>query len=96
MIATRGYIFKHRTPNGAWTKSQIEALGLDWPPITGWIDLVSGTELSAEQQKEFEAARLVGRNVKISDVAIQSMRTNDLKHLRKRLDKEIKLREEGR
>lgn len=55
MKITRKYIMQHRTEKGAWTRPQIEALGIDWPPTKGWIDRVIGKELSDDKRKAFEA-----------------------------------------
>jgi len=55
MILTRRYIMAHRTDKGAWTRPQIEALGLIWPPRKGWIDSVVGREISSENQIRFES-----------------------------------------
>jgi hypothetical protein len=54
MIVTLTYIDQHKTENGAWTRKQIEALGLTWPPKKGWKKRVVGTELTEKQQAEFE------------------------------------------
>lgn len=53
MQVTREFIMAHRTVRGAWTKVQIEALGLRWPPLQGWIDRVVGQELTDAQAKQF-------------------------------------------
>ena len=55
MQVTRSYIMANRTNRGAWTRSQIEALGVEWPPRQGWIDRIVGTEISAEAARRFEA-----------------------------------------
>lgn len=55
MIITRRYLMNHRTQRRAWTRPQIEALGLDWPPRKGWIDSLIGKELSEDNRKAFEA-----------------------------------------
>ena len=55
MKITRTYIIEHRTENGAWTRPQIEALGVDWPPRGGWIDRVVGDFISKSNQKLFES-----------------------------------------
>ncbi len=54
MQLTREYIMKHRTARGAWTRAQIEALGLEWPPRKGWIDTVIGRELTEAQARQFQ------------------------------------------
>lgn len=45
---------KHRTKKGAWTRYQIVALGISWPPQQGWIDKIEGHEISEENAKRFE------------------------------------------
>ena len=47
-------LMQYRTPKGAWTRVQIEALGIAWPPTTGWIDRVMGKELTDEQFRQFQ------------------------------------------
>ena len=42
MKVSREFIMENRTERGAWTYAQIEALGLKWPPLKGWIDSVIG------------------------------------------------------
>ncbi len=54
MQLTREYIMKHRTARGAWTRAQIEALGLEWPPLQGWIDSVVGQNITEAQARQFE------------------------------------------
>lgn len=44
---------QHRTPKGAWTKVQLMALGLKWPPVHGWIKEVVGKELTERQFQQF-------------------------------------------
>lgn len=54
MVVTKVWIMANRTPRGAWTKSQIQALGIDWPARRGWIEDVAGTEISEENKLIFE------------------------------------------
>lgn len=56
MKVTREFIMEHRTERGAWTYAQIEALGLKWPPLKGWIDSVigQGQELTDAQVAKFK------------------------------------------
>ena len=58
----RDYIMKHRTKKGSWTKSQIQALGIEWPPRQGWIDEIIGLTISPEQQMQFEAKLSAGHD----------------------------------
>jgi len=55
MTLTRDYIMRHRTDRKAWTRSQLEAIGVEWPPTTGWVDRAVGREITREQQRIFEA-----------------------------------------
>jgi hypothetical protein len=55
MKITRDWLMQHRTVRGAWTRNQLEAIGLRWPPHRGWIGLVSGQTITPEQQQRFEA-----------------------------------------
>ena len=57
VMITREYIMKHRTKRGAWTRVQILALGIEWPPTQGWIDEIVGNVLSPERAKEFETGK---------------------------------------
>jgi hypothetical protein len=54
---TREYIMKHRTKRGSWTRVQVLALGINWPPHQGWIDEVIGNVLTAEQANQFETGK---------------------------------------
>ena len=55
MKITRDWIMQHRTARGAWTRKQLEAIGVRWPPQRGWVGLSSGQEITADQQARFEA-----------------------------------------
>ena len=69
MIITRKYIMKFRTDRGAWTKPQIEALGIEWPPRKGWIDRLHGKHLSRDNQIQFE-----------SRLGVKQVRKNKIHH----------------
>jgi hypothetical protein len=55
MLITKDWINEHKTKNGAWTKKQIESLGLVWPPSKGWPKSLVGTEITAEAAERFES-----------------------------------------
>lgn len=57
-IISLEFINKHRTANGAWTKAQMQVLGIPWPQPTGWKSAIFGKVISDEQAKAFEDARL--------------------------------------
>jgi hypothetical protein len=43
---TEALIRECATARGGWTKRQLEALGVDWPPQKGWIERVVGTHIN--------------------------------------------------
>ena len=51
---TIDYINKHKTEKGAWTRKQILALGIKWPPKSGWKQELDGTYITQEKAREFE------------------------------------------
>jgi len=82
VVITKAYLQKHSTKSGAWTKAQINALGLEWPVTKGWQKRLEGTEITREQANDFEN----GRNRKVSGKSKQALiLTNaiskDAKHL---------------
>jgi hypothetical protein len=54
MIVSREWIEKNKTASGAWTRPQIRALGIDWPPTRGWINRVENKVISDENARIFE------------------------------------------
>lgn len=91
MIITREYIYRHKTDKGAWTRVQIESLGISWPPSKGWINSVIGCELDEAGQEAFESKAFAKHNrvIAVSDKLIVSAPTDALINLRNRLDREI-------
>lgn len=59
VLITKEYIHKHRTPKGAWTKVQIEALGLQWPTKSGWINNLVGEVITPDQARRFEEGKTI-------------------------------------
>jgi len=57
VILTASMIHAHCTERGGWTKAQLSAIGIDWPPIRGWIDKVAGSLITDEQWQEFISGR---------------------------------------
>ena len=53
MKLTRELLMRHRTPKGAWTKTQMLAIGLTWPPKPGWREGVVGKRLTDQQFHQF-------------------------------------------
>ncbi len=54
MKITREWIIAHATPKGGYTRAQLEAIGVPWPPRTGWPDRVVGIEITEQQRRIFE------------------------------------------
>ena len=55
MIVTRDYIMLHRTEAGSWTRPQLKALGVTWPPNAGWVERSIGSDLSDKNKWIFES-----------------------------------------
>lgn len=68
MILTREYIDAHKTPAGAWTRSQMQAIGVEWPQSKGWINRVIGNEISFENAMLFEAKKSASQ-IKVSKMS---------------------------
>lgn len=57
---TRGWINRYRTQKNAFTRAQIEALGLDWGNLQkGWISRLEGTQITIDQARAFEQGRTI-------------------------------------
>ena len=51
---TNEWIDTHRTTKGAWTRQQILALGIEWPPRSGWKSALKGELITHEAARKFE------------------------------------------
>lgn len=54
---TEEWINANRTDLGAWTLLQFKALGIDWPPRSGWKEKVLGSDITDEAAHAFEIGR---------------------------------------
>lgn len=54
MIITKEWLNKHKTANGAWTKRQLEILGISWPATKGWQKTLIGQSIPLHTQVIFE------------------------------------------
>jgi hypothetical protein len=54
-LVTKAWIEEYRTPKGGWKAKQLAAIGIDWPPLTGWKTRAAGTTISQDQRLTFEA-----------------------------------------
>jgi hypothetical protein len=54
-LITKAWIHEHATWRGTgWTKAQLDAIGIEWPPRRGWIVSVTGTAITDAQRRAFE------------------------------------------
>jgi hypothetical protein len=53
-IMTREWLHKFSTPGGGWTKKQLRAINVEWPPARGWLKASIGQPISGEQKAAFE------------------------------------------
>ena len=56
-LVTEEWIASNKTSKGGWNKKQINALGLVWPPRSGWMKLLDGTMISEEKKEAFLQAK---------------------------------------
>lgn len=56
-VITEEWLRANATSGKGWTRRQLEALGITWPPSTGWLQNIIGDSISTEQQAQFERAR---------------------------------------
>lgn len=54
---TKMWLKDHATKGCGFTKAQIEALGVSYPPKAGWIDEIVGTWITDEQAINYENLR---------------------------------------
>jgi hypothetical protein len=57
-----------RGANGGWTKRQLAALGIAWPPKRGWKNFVVGAQISNAEADKFLALADVGDEFAFEDV----------------------------
>lgn len=53
VVLTKDIIESARTPNGGFTQSQLEAIGVAWPPSQDWVEEVVGTTITPAQLEAF-------------------------------------------
>ena len=62
VILTRELIEAARTPNGGFTKSQLAAVGVEWPPAPDWIEQKEGMVITKSQLEQFNKIQYVATN----------------------------------
>ena len=61
ILLTSDIIEAARTPNGGFTKSQLAAIGIDWPPPEDWIEEKVGTMITPSQLENFNRIEYVAK-----------------------------------
>lgn len=59
IILTKEIIESARTPNGGFTKSQLAAIGIAWPPPQDWIEKTVGAWITPTQLEAFRFIKYV-------------------------------------
>ena len=57
VLLTEPVIDYGKSENGGWTKEQLSALGVDWPPPKGWKQNLAGQTVPFENLEAFYAAK---------------------------------------
>lgn len=58
-VITREWMDRFSSMNRGWTRRQLEALQVSWPPIRGWRRRMEGKTITEFQRIEFEQNRKV-------------------------------------
>ena len=53
----RAWLTSYRPPSGWYTKAQLVALGIGFPPPKGWVSMIDGNIITLDQKKGFEEAK---------------------------------------
>ena len=54
MKITKDWIQNNKTKGGGWTRAQLVAIGVTWPPPKDWIRQVIGKTINQDNQAAFE------------------------------------------
>lgn len=82
---TAEWIHQFRSRSGGWNKPQLQAIGVSWPPRSGWIREVEGTEIPEVQRIRFERLQGKTRKVLRSEKAGQSPKEKLLSRKQQRI-----------
>lgn len=52
-LVTEALIESAKTAAGAWTRRQLAAIGVSWPPAAGWKKRCTGKRLNPQEVEEF-------------------------------------------
>lgn len=80
---TSEWINSNKTEKGAWTRKQILALGIEWPPKSGWIQALNGELITSEAARKFEEGK--GQYAPLKSMKLKrikaTLKTMDAAHL---------------
>ena len=75
---TKDWINANRTEKHSFTRKQIQALGVKWPPTKGWINEACDSLITVDQKSRFESAKTVfAKNAKAASVSDGSIHLNN-------------------
>jgi len=66
-VITKNWINFNRTAKGAFTRKQIQALYIEWPPVKGWINEICGSLITFDQKRQFEMSSSCYAKGKVKD-----------------------------
>ena len=53
MQITREFVLSGQSKSGGWNKLQMQALGVPWPPVSGWMGRIIGREVADDDARVF-------------------------------------------
>ena len=53
VLVTKQFVHSGKTAAGGWTASQLNLIGVEWPPESGWINRAEGNEISKADADTF-------------------------------------------
>ena len=53
-VVTQKWIKAFQNGNGGWNRAQLECIGVEWPPVHGWIRRAEGKLIDEAQKARFE------------------------------------------
>jgi predicted oxidoreductase len=60
---TENWIKAYQNGSGGWNRAQLESIGVEWPPMHGWIRRAEGKSISEVAKARFEM--LKGRTLRV-------------------------------
>lgn len=78
-IVSREFIMSGQSAAGGWNRKQMQLLGIVWPPRSGWIDAVVGTQISNTDAATFAALR--GKRLKAKTRNKTAQRSTNAQYL---------------